>query len=521
MHIEQKQNRIYRPQSNTTLSAEESNQVTTELENLITEGGLTPNAGTLTQVKDSVTALIGTAANNLQSQIDAITSASDVFDVVGTYTDLQNYDTSTVPTNDIIKVLQDSTHNDAATYYRWNGSAWVYVGKEGPYYTKSEINADFALKTELPSIATTSQIGLIKPDGSTVSVQADGTLSVSSNVTASLPLFTHIWVDHIINDASYLLANTFSWQSGSVYTAGYNHLVNDIAGKTAQTETIGSYTITFYLADDGHKVVLADQETIVQNIYGENGCAWYYILDTVNVRFKLPIVNPSKEELITANSLPVIGNGTTIGLTNGTNTGGLAASSYVYAKVDKYGTPVGTTIGSGTNLSNTVGLTTEADKSGMIADLSNQTTVFSGKKYLYFYVGNFSQSAIEQTAGLNSSLFNSKVDLANGVSQADVDYIIESYRNGTEWYRVYKSGWCEQGGYKTSSSSNSTWETITLLKNYIDTNYHVSVTYELTGIPSGNSSSIGTKGYTVSSFDVCRNQQYLKGIFWETKGQII
>ena len=27
------------------------------------------------------------------------------------------------------------------------------------------------------------------------------------------------------------------------------------------------------------------------------------------------------------------------------------------------------------------------------------------------------------------------------------DYIVESYRNGTEWYKKYKSGWVEQGGY--------------------------------------------------------------------------
>jgi hypothetical protein len=78
----------------------------------------------------------------LQGQIDAITSSSDVKDIVGTYTELQNYDTSTLGNDDIIKVLQDSTHNDAMTYYRWvisgGSGSWQYVGQEGPYYTKSE-----------------------------------------------------------------------------------------------------------------------------------------------------------------------------------------------------------------------------------------------------------------------------------------------------------------------------------------------------------------------------------------------
>lgn len=177
MQIEQKQNRIYKPQSNTTLSAEETNQVTTELENVIASGGLTPNAGTLTQVRDAIQNIVDDAANDLQTQIDAITSASDVFDVVGTYAQLQAYDTSTVPVNDIIKVLQDETRNNAMTYYRWSGSAWVFIGSEGPYYTVAETDSTFATKAELPGIATASQVGLVKPDGVTLQVDANGALS--------------------------------------------------------------------------------------------------------------------------------------------------------------------------------------------------------------------------------------------------------------------------------------------------------------------------------------------------------
>ena len=72
--------------------------------------------------------------NSLQNQIDAITASTDVIDIVGTYQDLQNYDISKVKQNDVIKVLQDSTHSNAMSYYRWQ-SQWIYVGSEGPYYT--------------------------------------------------------------------------------------------------------------------------------------------------------------------------------------------------------------------------------------------------------------------------------------------------------------------------------------------------------------------------------------------------
>ena len=106
--------------------------------------------------------------------------------------------------------------------------------------------------------------------------------------TAIFPLFTAMWQDHIVNHMSWLRADTFSWQSGSIYTTAYEHLEKDITNIDAQTETIGSYTVTYYLALDGHKIVLANQETTVNNIYNETGVAWYYVLDTVNKQFKLP-----------------------------------------------------------------------------------------------------------------------------------------------------------------------------------------------------------------------------------------
>lgn len=84
------------------------------------------------------------ADNNLQNQIDAITVSSDVVDVLGTYTELHQYDTSHLKDNDIVKVLQDSTHSNAMSYYRWvisgGTGSFQYVGSEGPFYTKGEVD---------------------------------------------------------------------------------------------------------------------------------------------------------------------------------------------------------------------------------------------------------------------------------------------------------------------------------------------------------------------------------------------
>ena len=79
---------------------------------------------------------------NLQQQIDALSSKGDVTDIVGTYQDLLNYDTSTLLNKSIIKVLTDSTHDNASSYFKWNAntSAFDYIGSEAPTYTKTEID---------------------------------------------------------------------------------------------------------------------------------------------------------------------------------------------------------------------------------------------------------------------------------------------------------------------------------------------------------------------------------------------
>ena len=113
-------------------------------------------------LEDEILARQG-ADTNLQGQIDAISASSDVKDIVGTYAELQNYDTSTLGNNDIIKVLQDETQDDATTYYRWSTSTETFslIGEEGPYYTKSQTD----------TLLTSKQNVLIP--GSNISITGD------------------------------------------------------------------------------------------------------------------------------------------------------------------------------------------------------------------------------------------------------------------------------------------------------------------------------------------------------------
>ena len=225
------------------------------------------------------------------------------------------------------------------------------------------------------------------------------------------------WTDHILNEMSWLRADTFSWQSGAVYVAAYNHLVADASG-TAQTETIGSYTITYYRANDGHKVVLADQEQTVTNIYNESGVAWYYILDTTNTRFKLPRTKWGFTGLRDA-----VGTYVPESLPNIKGAADVAQGAGYDYRAEGAFAKVG---GSGGNWDTGANCRLDFNASRSSSAYQDNAPVQqrSTQMYLYFYVGDFSQSATEQTAGLNSELFNGKLDLDVGNATSTTKEIV-------------------------------------------------------------------------------------------------
>ena len=149
--------------------------------------------------KDETDTLIATEAEtrdaadlDLQGQIDAISSASDVVDVVGTYAELQDYDTSKLSDNDIIKVLTDETHDDAISYYRWNDTtnAFTYIGSQGPFYTKSETDAAFVPQTRTINgkglnsdvVLTAADVNAL-PASTVIPTVNDATLTIQKNGT--------------------------------------------------------------------------------------------------------------------------------------------------------------------------------------------------------------------------------------------------------------------------------------------------------------------------------------------------
>lgn len=389
----------------------------------------------------------------------------------------------------------------------------------------------------------------------TVNQSGNTTIDLDAGGSGSgADLFDWKWADHELDDTAWLRADTFSWQPGSTYEAAYKHLRNDMyqwysweyngttiytkkrypevgekaytssalttefgevtaidsgfdgigitvggnhydgvtgASVVPTTETIAGVTVQYIPAADGHKIVTDFHTSEVEAVYAATGMAWYYIIDYGFYRFKLP---RSKHEHY--GDRPVIGNGKGLGVTGtGSDNYSLARGSSPYPAVLKEYTSADlpttqSSSQSGLGGDSVIGISTDATKSGIISTPVQDTDQY---KYLYFYVGEFTQTAIENTAGLNAEDFNDKADTDFGNTNM-IDYVVEKQEpnagNGYTWYRKYKSGWVEQGGHVSSVAYGGT--SIVFPVVFADNNYQLTnkVIYNSTNAGMG---SVGDK----------------------------
>ena len=301
-----------------------------------------------------------------------------------------------------------------------------------------------------------------------------------------------------------------------------------------ETETIGSTTILFYRADDGHKICMQDQESKVQALYEATGVAWYYIIDMINKQFKLPRTKFGFTGLRDS-----VGGYVEAGLPNieGTILSRSLSSDYPGAVTHGTGafsfskkTGVSSSQITITNTSGAADtISFEASRSSSVYGNSNTVQPEATQMYLYFYVGNFERDAIEQTAGLNAEMFNDKADVSLLENKANTDlsnipsaydYVVKTYKSGTTWYRKYKSGWIEQGGKQTGNASLNlgsagTIGTITLPVEMKDTNYYANA-HDTTYCMLGNVEK--TKTTVKFQFMPYETNRSLTTVFWEVKG---
>lgn len=296
---------------------------------------------------------------------------------------------------------------------------------------------------------------------------AEKAYASANSINNGFNLFDVKWSDHAQNDVSWLKSDNFSWASGAVYTAAYNKLVteyNDEASMS-QTDEYGDFSITCKVSPGGYKIADVSQETAIMDLYAATGVAWYYILDTENARFKLPRMSfPEHGHLIKSykngdNWYRVYSDGWCEqgGLTNTAT--GINAVTFLIPYIDTdYSAQISLKGGLNsypyafTVLSKTMyGMTLDQDNGANLklwttAGYVTQPIEIACGKRLYFYVGDFAKTSLQQTAGLNAENFNAKADTDLNNVDANIDYVVESFKEGEDWYRIYKSGWIEQGG---------------------------------------------------------------------------
>lgn len=316
-------------------------------------------------------------------------------------------------------------------------------------------------------------------------------------------LFDHKWADHILNDAQWLRADTFSWQSGAVYQAAYQHLADDIDGKTLQSETIGGVTVQFYLADDGHKICPDTEESNVAAIYTATGVAWYYIIDTVNQRFKLPRTKFGFTGIRTGvgafveAELPNITGGLT--KVSASRLGGITATGAFTA------TYVGQSSASGNDVKHNVyDIGFSAHDSSNVYKDGATVQQSATEQYLYFYVGNFTQAAIENTAGITTEEMNNKVNIGHEV----IEFQEPTAANNYTWYRKYRDGWVEQGVLELSFTTTA--QTWTFVIPMADTHY---VSMPVKQANNNNNTIVYRDGTTACKYSASAGSAQTGGIY--------
>jgi hypothetical protein len=322
--------------------------------------------------------------------------------------------------------------------------------------------------------------------------------SVKENITNEVELNNPF----VLLEGQYFTAPVYnsSWlQSNSGYTgslalhpSAYNALLIEQNPNVEVGTTVDNYT----------------KRGLSVKLNTEDYTDYDFVLNTTSQTFRCPL------KLRKASGRAVAGNGMTLGLTNGTQLGGLARQS-VYGTEgmtiyqDNYGSDVGSqTSGSTLTTKLSVGITTDPTKSGI--ETSDEGL------YLYFYVGETVQNANLVNVG------RVEEKLSECITRNDCKaYVVETYQNGTSWCRVWSPDstgkrWCEQGGL-TNTSSTGTVVNISFLKPFKDTTYSLLTGYCSTG-GSNTNTYINTSSLSTIGFSMTQHAGFSH--YWQASGYI-
>lgn len=262
-------------------------------------------------------------------------------------------------------------------------------------------------------------------------------------------------------------------------------------------------------------------ETRYQEYMTNYGVCGKYAISYKDKTIRLPYITGIIEGTLNSNH---IGNVTAAGLPNITgsinrpgqnNTSGDSTTNYLtgsfYFDSNTYSRRNTSESGTGYLLK------FDASRSSSIYGNSDTVQPQTVKVYYYIVIATLTKTDIEVDIDEIATDLNNKVDKSDLIES---HVIIESYVNGTSWYRIWSDGWIEQGGKYTYSSAGQ--KTISLLKS-IDITRPVYFSYKLVTTRSAGAyeRECNVNSYTSSNFVVYTSTSNGSQAFWEAKGYIL
>ena len=179
-----------------------------------------------------------------------------------------------------------------------------------------------------------------------------------------------------------------------------------------------------------------------------------------------------------------------------------------------------------------------AQRSSAVYGRSSTVTPAHTTVYPWVYAFNSAVSASEAQAAEFTEALSGKAnaDLSNGtkatqesinnIMPANMDYVVESGSSGSTWYRKYKSGWIEQGGYTVRDSSGGDYSkqtNVTFLKAFTQTPLQILVSPYTPSYADGinfvlKAYNASTTGF-VYFWQGGDNRHYIIGSFWYACGK--
>lgn len=236
-----------------------------------------------------------------------------------------------------------------------------------------------------------------------------------------------------LTDAGLHLADGALIDGTGIYSAFYSYMLNLYGDGTNPPN---------YFTD----------ETSWQDSVTTYGVCGKFVIDTTNNTIRLPKITGIVEGTLDVNAL---GNLVEAGLPNIKGSFNSAAGGF-------------TTSGPLFSVSN---WSYQATGSGH----ANQGVEFDASRYNSIYSDSVNTVQPQTIKGYYYIVLattvktNIQVDIdevATEINNLSRAYIVETYSNGTDWYRIWSDGWCEQGGFKTSTGF------ITFLVPFTDNNFN-------------------------------------------------